>query len=96
MARDKVTTTPEDLPERVASHALDAARKYARGNMNDVKEMVVMVRLEDDQAATAMGGSDEIDGATLASMLLSHFKVVMEAMGKDVQIGFLEKEIGRG
>lgn len=96
MARERITHDPQDLAERVANAALDAARKHARGNMSDVKEMIVLVRLDNDEAASAMGGSEEIDGVDLAAMLLQHFKVVMESMGKEVHLGFLERQIGHG
>lgn len=95
--RDVGAATPEprDPPSRVADAAMRAAKRAALAEGRSLKEAVVLVRLDNDRAATA-GHRDEgdADAEWLATELLYRLDVVLTSMGK-LNIGFID-EPGQG
>ena len=103
MARMKITKHADDLPTRVADAAIEAAVTHAEAEGNQCLELVVMLRLRDadpdtqvDAATAGHFEEGEPDGAWLAAELLARARVVLKAMGKDVQIIPLANPIAHG
>lgn len=86
-----INDEPQTLPERCADAAMDAAKALAEKEGTELEDCLILVRVKagtPDCATAAFGDQYEGDGAgaALAAELLSRAGVVLNAMGKDIQI----------
>lgn len=96
MAHERVTHDVHGPAERVADAAMTAAVAQAELEGTTLREMVAMVRLHTEEAATAAHREDgDTDAAWLATELLYRFEVIMKGMGKRVHVEFTD-EPGEG
>lgn len=96
MARMKVTHEPDDSAERVADAAMRAAEAQAEAEGSTLKDAIVMIRLDTNEAATAgHSAAGDADAAWLADHLLHHLGALLKSQGMSLHVGHLA-EPGQG
>lgn len=101
---DEIRNEPHDLATEATDAGIEAVAAYLREHGHDADEILVLVTVKGGGAATAMSGSmpgpavgdvHALQGARVASALLTHFKLTMDALGAPVSVKAIREMLRR-